>query len=234
MQHTHVQSTIHVPGMPETIKSSLLSTGTSLLQSFKPLNAICNHLFGLHFYSGDMNQQVVAHHFCSHLNEDVQQCVIFDSNEADAKLIGVEYVISEKIFQGLPEDEKKYWHSHVYEVKSGMLVAPQLPNVAEHEVMECLIKTYGKTFHTWQVDKGHNLPLGPPNLMMAFTADGQAKPELLKIRDQICMTTMSQSQKLREDIKPIMLDSAADFWKTGKARVITETQIPMKNIGQQF
>jgi hypothetical protein len=38
--------------------------------------------------------------------------------------------------------------------------------------------TYGKTFHTWQVDRGDVLPLGPPQLMMSATADGQVKPTL--------------------------------------------------------
>ena len=34
---------------------------------------------------------------------------------------GIEYVIAEKLFEGLPADEKKYWHSHKHEVESGML-----------------------------------------------------------------------------------------------------------------
>ena len=34
---------------------------------------------------------------------------------------GIEYVIAEKLFENLPADEKKYWHSHKHEVESGML-----------------------------------------------------------------------------------------------------------------
>jgi hypothetical protein len=34
------------------------------------------------------------------------------------------------------------------------------------------IKTYGKVFHFWQVDRGDPLPMGPPRLMMSLTADG--------------------------------------------------------------
>jgi hypothetical protein len=33
-------------------------------------------------------------------------------------------------------------------------------------------------FHFWQFDKGDTLPIGPPQLMMAITADGQLNPEL--------------------------------------------------------
>ena len=39
--------------------------------------------------------------------------------------------------------------------------------------MKDFATTYGKTWHTWQVDRGDKVPLGPPQLMMAFTADGQ-------------------------------------------------------------
>jgi hypothetical protein len=35
-----------------------------------------------------MLHQVESHHYCSHLNEDVHQCVIYDSDRPDARLIG--------------------------------------------------------------------------------------------------------------------------------------------------
>lgn len=46
-------------------------------------------------------------------------------------MIGVEYIISERLFKTLPEDEKKLWHSHISEVKSGLLTAPMIPEIAE-------------------------------------------------------------------------------------------------------
>ena len=65
------------------------------------------------------------------------------------------------------------WHSHVHEVKSGQLIAPGIPEIAEHELMEKLVGTYGKTFHTWHTDMQHELPVGVPQVMMGFTADNQ-------------------------------------------------------------
>jgi hypothetical protein len=32
------------------------------------------------------------------------------------RIAGVEYVISEKIFKTLPQEEKQLWHSHEFEV----------------------------------------------------------------------------------------------------------------------
>jgi Protein of unknown function (DUF1264) len=46
---------------------------------------------------------------------------------ADARLIGIEYIISEQRFRDLPDEEKRLWHGHHYEVKSGILVAPGNP-----------------------------------------------------------------------------------------------------------
>ena len=34
----------------------------------------------------------------------------------EANLIGIEYIVSERVFDSLPEAEKPYWHPHNYEV----------------------------------------------------------------------------------------------------------------------
>src|ERR1700722_19348481 len=100
-----------------------------------PVEAIHAHLCGFHFYNGNMSRQVRAEHYCSHLNADVWQCVIYESDKRNARLIGVEYIISEKLFNGLPPEEKKLWHSHRYEVMSGQLIAPGMPDEAEKQLM---------------------------------------------------------------------------------------------------
>ena len=46
------------------------------------------------------------------------------------------------------------------QVMSGMLYAPGVPDSAEMVEMRKLVDTYGKTWHTWQVDRGDTLPLG--------------------------------------------------------------------------
>ena len=74
------------------------------------------YLNGFHMYADEMARQVEASHFCIHLRHDLHQCVIFDRNAPDARLIGIEYIISNERFRSLPEDEKRLWHSHHYEV----------------------------------------------------------------------------------------------------------------------
>ena len=62
-------------------------------------------------------QQVEAHHYCGCPSDEFRQCVIYDSDKPDARLIGIEYIISRRLFQGLPQEEKKLWHSHKFEVR---------------------------------------------------------------------------------------------------------------------
>lgn len=129
--------------------------------------------FRFHFYGHDMTRQVEAHHFCAHQNEEMRQCLIYDGTDSDARLIGLEYIISENLFLTLPDDEKRLWHSHEYEVKGGVLFMPGVPCPMQRQDLLKVCKTYGKVFHFWQVDRGDPLPLGIPQVMMALTRDEQ-------------------------------------------------------------
>jgi hypothetical protein len=173
------------------------------------------YLNGFHMYADDMGRQVEASHFCIHLRHDLHQCVIFDRNEPDARLIGIEYIISEERFRGLPEDEKRLWHSHHYEVKSGVLVAPGIPDLAEHAYFSDLVTTYGKTFHTWQYDRD-DFPYGIPQLMMGFTEDGQANESLIRDRDRRLRVSTARKRQKRADIPTPQVVPGANFWQSGR------------------
>jgi hypothetical protein len=71
--------------------------------------------------------QMEAHHYCHQVNADLLQCVLFDGNTEDANLIGIEYIISERLFASLPPEEQAFWHPHNYEILSGSLVALAYP-----------------------------------------------------------------------------------------------------------
>lgn len=209
-------SNVEAPGAPASASTQVLEAGAALLQDQPPIDAINAYLNGFHFYNGRPHLQMEAHHHCAILNDDVIQCVIYDGNARDAKIMGVEYIVSERLFQGLPEAEKALWHSHVHEVGSGQLVAPGIPGVAEKALMRKLIGTYGKTWHTWHTDQDKTLPLGVPQLMMGFTADGQADPAMVAARDRRLGIDSGQKRKEREDIGTPRIDPAADAWQRGE------------------
>lgn len=193
-------------------QSSEPAKGVTATANFAPVGDIHAHVCDIHFYSGDMSRQIIAEHYCAHLSDEVLQCIIYDSNKPGAHLIGIEYIVSAKIFESLPPEEKKLWHSHNYEVKSGVLTAPGMADADEKGLMKVLIGTYGKTWHTWQVDRGDKLPLGIPQLMMAFTAEGQAKASIVAERDQLYGAS-SAKKSARADIPDFKLDPAADGWQ---------------------
>jgi hypothetical protein len=205
-----------VAGDEKTVQSRVLGAGSEMLQSEGPIRAIHAHLCGFHFYNGDPKRAVRADHYCTHLNEEVFQCVIYDSAERDARLIGVEYVISERLFSDLPAEEKKLWHSHRHEVMSGQLLAPDLPDVAEKALMKQLVSTYGKTWHFWQVDRGDTLPLGLPKLMMGFTADGQLDERMVHTRDADLRIDSKKVREKRADIPTRPIAAGADSWQNGE------------------
>jgi hypothetical protein len=149
------------------------------------------------------------------VNDEVIQCVIYDGNTRDAKLMGVEYIVSEALFRELPAEEKHLWHSHVHEVRSGSLIAPGIPAVAELELMRKLAGTYGKTWHTWHTDQALGLPLGHPMLMMSFTQDGQLRQELSSDRDARFGILSADKREARARLDYPAIDPDADAWQKG-------------------
>jgi hypothetical protein len=225
-------SNVAAPGAAASAKTQVLEAGAAALQDKPPIDAINAYLDGFHFYSGRIDGQMEAHHYCTILNEEVIQCVIYDGNVKQAKLMGVEYIVSERLFKSLPEAEKPLWHSHVHEVKSGQLVAPGIPQVAEKELMKKLVGTYGKTWHTWHTDLNKELPLGVPQLMMGFTADGQANAAMVAERDKRLGVDSVARRADRADIPAPPVAPGADAWKSGRALQIadptgTEHQHPL-------
>lgn len=210
-------SPIALPGQAESRKSAALEAGAKLLQGRDPLNAISTYLNGFHFYSDDVNGQMEAHHYVTMLNDDVMQAVIYDGNTENAKLMGIEYIISERLYKTLPPEEKKLWHSHRFEVKSGQLIAPNIPEAAERALMEKIVSTYGKTWHTWHTDRDKTLPLGIPALMMGFTATGQLNQQLLLDRDDRFKVSSTELAMKRNNLPEPAVDPAADSWQRGEA-----------------
>jgi hypothetical protein len=72
------------------------------------LKAFNTYLNGFHFYNGNLKAQMEAHHYVSQINSDVHQAIILDGNKPDAKIMGVEYIISERLFKQLPPSENYY------------------------------------------------------------------------------------------------------------------------------
>jgi Protein of unknown function (DUF1264) len=157
------------------------------------------HFCGIHVAKKDPKIQIITQHYCGMrggAGTEMHQCLLYDSAEKGAKLLGVEYIISNELFQKLPEEEKKYWHVHTYEVLGGGLIAPGMAPDEEMTFMKALLTTWGKTWHTWP-DPTTPVPMGEPMLMWSLTADGQEDAKVIAARDKEFGVTTSEIRKKR-------------------------------------
>jgi hypothetical protein len=196
------------PGETKPWKAAALEKGADLLQSNAPVKQFDIYVVGFHCSKHDAAMQMEAHHYCNMVNGEFLQCVIFDGNTEDANLIGVEYIVSERLFNTLPPDEQSYWHPHNFEVFSGELVAPHLPDVAEKEMLKFLVNSYGKTWHTWmtsncnRIEEGDPLPLGDPQLMWSFNRFGELNEAMKADRNQEFGIDEEKKRRERADLAP--------------------------------
>lgn len=192
-------------GKEKTTKTEVLEAGAALLQKNAPLDAMDVYLVGFHPLKDGPHHQLEAHHICAQVNEDFAQCVLFDGNTAKANLTGIEYIISESLFDSLPEKEREFWHPHNYEILSGQLIAPMLPDVAELELMRGKMNSYGKTWHTWNTsgDDASAVPIGEPKLAWSFNRDGEARPGLIETRDKSMGVDAEETRRKRQELVPL-------------------------------
>ncbi|GAM89577.1 hypothetical protein ANO11243_076160 [Dothideomycetidae sp. 11243] len=200
--------------------------GPTSQADMQPLHNICEYLNALHIYTEEARQGIVrtvdAHHFCSHVRKDLRQCLIYDSCRPNARLIGVEYMIPRAKYETLDAEEQKLWHSHEFEVKSGMLVLPY-PSThkrrkddwdrLETEAMREVVHLYGKLYHFWQVDRGDDVPLGQPLLMGSLTESRQLDvDEAMEGRNKEMGIDQESKKELREGIQLGGIHENADSW----------------------
>ncbi|TFV61235.1 DUF1264 domain-containing protein [Geodermatophilus sp. DF01-2] len=186
-----------------------LEQGARLLQEATPLKGFDVYVVGFHCAKDRPDMQMEAHHYCRVVNDDLLQCVLFDGNTRDANLIGIEYMVSERLFGTLPDDERPYWHPHDFEILSGQLCAPGLPDVAEQAFLAQLMNSYGKTWHTWHTGRhggqpGDRLPLGDPALMWSFNREGECDEALKRDRDE----TMGLDTARKREQRQFLVDRA--------------------------
>jgi hypothetical protein len=195
------------PGDPKSAGTRALEAGARLLQGNAPPAQLDIYLDGFHPLKAHPRHQMEAHHFCRQVNEDFAQCALFDGNGKDARLNGIEYIISEKLFESLPADERQYWHPHNGEILSGQLVAPGIPAAAEKELMRRKMNSYGKTWHVWNTGPsgrgGDALPLGPPQLAWSFSRDGEIDPQLVASRDRSLGIETAEKRRDRAELRAL-------------------------------
>ena len=137
-------------------------------------------------------------HYLSQIGEGLWQGVIVDRHDAQGRIVGVEYLISEERYRALPEEDKRRWHSHAHAVTSGQWVMPKADPEVERTVMRDLVKTYGRAWLCWD---GDGLPSGSPTPLISPTKDGQVPAEMLRARDARVGVSTDEKRREREALR---------------------------------
>ena len=176
---------------------------TYVVAEDNPNDAYKMHICAFHIAKDNPQVVIETQHYCSPLNENLFQCILYDTTAENIKpkLLGVEYVITDDLYQKLSQEEKKLWHPHDYEVREGLLALVGGTKQEDQETMKLLVKTWGKTWHTWP-DPKTNVPLGIPLLMWSATKAGDVPKEMIEKRDQRWNINTSELKRERDSILP--------------------------------
>lgn len=105
-------------------------------------------------------------HFCKPHDSIMMVCQLYDSNSANATLIGIEYMITQEQYDSLPNREKPYWHAHREELRPER-ADPMMPELSPEQAqaeMAKMFPTWGKVIITWI--PSDDLPSFPPQVQL--------------------------------------------------------------------
>ncbi|KAL3739791.1 hypothetical protein ACJRO7_021111 [Eucalyptus globulus] len=183
-------------------------------------------------------KQLKQHACRSQLNQDFLRCTVYDGDGHHVCLIGVEYIMSERVFETLPSEKQKLWPSHAYEIKSGLWIHPRVPDFVEKvepgswpRLMESS-DAHGRLTEVRR--SGDKLPIGAPVLMTSPQSSGWGllKPDVVMKRDDRCGVRADQLKATREDIKePERHHPRADHWtRNGMGFAVDVVYAEMKRV----
>ncbi|MGZ3506260.1 MAG: DUF1264 domain-containing protein [Vulcanimicrobiaceae bacterium] len=95
------------------------------------------------------NRAAVEHHFCRPASGGIIECQLYESDQPDARLVGVEVVVPASMYQKFDKEEKASWHYHRDEIPRVNLQTPDMTKEEADKVAASLMETYGKVYLLW-------------------------------------------------------------------------------------
>ena len=129
-----------------------------------PLSGYTIHVSAPHMMDGEVVGPF--HHYCKPINDDIIQCVLFESTEPNARMTEVEYMVSKKLARKvIPEwSHKQNWHDHAEEIATGRVAIHVPVDPAEKKKLaDYVAKTDGIIFHLWP----HGAPIPDGSVSIA-------------------------------------------------------------------
>src|SRR5580692_6526781 len=66
----------------------------NLEEFIAPVSSLHDHFCGIHVAKQNPKFQLVTQHYCSGHSDEMHQCVLYSSCEKNAKLLGIEYIVT--------------------------------------------------------------------------------------------------------------------------------------------
>ncbi len=107
------------------------------------------------------NPDMTVNKYCKSVVGDMMECQIYDGNEGDSRLVGVESIVSPQMYNTFTQDEKKLWMPTKDLMQTTMTAMPELDADQFTNVATSMSNNYSKIYLLWDPGK-LNLPIGSP------------------------------------------------------------------------
>jgi hypothetical protein len=119
------------------------------------------HIMAPHLIDGKVRGPF--HHYCKIVSpEPFIECLLYETDDNNAKLVGVEYIVAKTVTRDekvLPKKVlKQVWHDHAVEGVLGNVKVLDMPPEKAQEFADMVAKTDGIIFSLWP--HGAKLPTG--------------------------------------------------------------------------
>lgn len=99
------------------------------------------------------------HHYCKGVSDKILQCLLFESTDPKAPLVGVEYFVAKDLTRKLPAIQwHRHFHDHKVEIATGRVQVLDMPPDQAAKIAEAAAGTDGVIYHLWQ--HGQEFPDG--------------------------------------------------------------------------
>ncbi len=99
------------------------------------------------------------HHYCKGISDKILQCLLFESTDPKAPLVGVEYFVAKDLTRKLSAIQwHRHFHDHKVEIATGRVQVLDMPAEQAAKIAEAAAGTDGVIYHLWQ--HGQEFPDG--------------------------------------------------------------------------
>ena len=143
----------------EGARASAATSVAMMAAATSPASGFTLHIDAKRHFPGNPN--FIAHHWCRPAAGGITECQLYDSDAANARLVGVEVVVPTATWKTFSKSEQSLWHYHRVEIPKVSATLPGLSPAEAKKVTASLLETYGKVYLLWDPST-NNQPVGKP------------------------------------------------------------------------